>query len=116
MVLEVIEISVEVILSASVAWTGLCRKRYIVRGYEIVGANESPPRRQNTPPQLENRKKSHLGNSGKAGLRRKIFRIDQPIERDAFSLISQAFFICNDDIARYFRESLSVNLLGSSIK
>jgi hypothetical protein len=62
-----------------------------------------------TPEQLEDRQKGHLRNAGKVGLRRKIFRIDQPLDREAFSLITQAFFIWNDDIATYFRETLSRN-------
>ena len=60
-----------------------------------------------TSQQLEERHREHLRRSGKAGLRRKIFRIDEPIDRDAFSLIAQAFFVWNDDIATYFRETLT---------
>lgn len=45
-------------------------------------------------PQLEERLAvGHLRKAGKAGVRRKIFRIDEPVGRDAFSLISQAFFV-----------------------
>lgn len=52
------------------------------------------------------RLQDHVRNAGKAGIRKKVFRIDSPINRDAFSLIAQAFFIWNDDVARYFRETL----------
>ena len=38
--------------------------------------------------QLEQRKGQHLRKSGKAGIRRKVFRTDQPVGREAFSLIS----------------------------
>jgi hypothetical protein len=55
---------------------------------------------------LEQRHKVHLRTAGKMGLRRKIFRIDQPVDREAFSLVAQAFFIWNDDLAEYFRETL----------
>jgi hypothetical protein len=65
---------------------------------------------------LKNDRRGHLRNAGKAGLRRKIFRIDQPLDREAFSLITQAFFIWNDDIATYFRETLSLNPSGSSTR
>ncbi len=57
--------------------------------------------------QLEQRKGQHLRKSGKAGIRRKVFRTDQPVGRDAFSLIAQAFFVWNYDLATYFRETLS---------
>lgn len=57
--------------------------------------------------QLEQRKVQHLRKSGKAGVRRKIFRLDQPIGRDAFSLIAQAFFVWNSDLKTYFSETLS---------
>lgn len=55
---------------------------------------------------LDRRHREHLRDAGKAGLRRKIFRIDEPVNRDAFSLIAQAFFVWNDDLAIYFRETL----------
>jgi hypothetical protein len=63
-----------------------------------------------TPEQLRTRHSKHLRNSGKMGLRRKIFRLDKPIDREAFSLIAQAFFVWNYDLATYFRETLPVNI------
>jgi hypothetical protein len=60
-----------------------------------------------TGQKLEERHAAHLRKSGKAGVRRKVFRIDEPISRDAFSLIAQAFFVWNRDIITYFRETLS---------
>lgn len=60
-----------------------------------------------TDKEMEERLRSHVRKAGKSGFRRKIFRTDAAISRDAFSLISQAFFIWNDDLARYFRETLS---------
>jgi hypothetical protein len=50
----------------------------------------------------------HLRKAGKAGVRRKIFKIDEPVKRDAFSLIAQAFFVWNDDMKTYFTETLPV--------
>jgi hypothetical protein len=55
---------------------------------------------------LDRRHREHLRNAGKAGLRRKIFRIDEPVHRDAFSLIAQAFFVWNADLSTYFRQTL----------
>lgn len=50
----------------------------------------------------------HLRKAGKAGVRRKIFKIDEPVKRDAFSLIAQEFFVWNDDMKTYFTETLPV--------
>lgn len=61
-----------------------------------------------TPEELEERHEEHLRKSGKAGLRRKIFRIHGPVDREVFSLIAQAFFVWNDDLAKYFRETLAL--------
>lgn len=63
-----------------------------------------------TPEQLRMRHGKHLRNSGKMGLRKKIFRVDEPVAREAFSLIAQAFFIWNYDLATYFRQTLPLNL------
>ena len=60
-----------------------------------------------TAQKIELRREVHVRNSGKSGLRRKIFRTDLPIDREAFSLIAQSFFIWNNDLAIYFRETLS---------
>lgn len=52
-----------------------------------------------TAPQLEGRLAAgHLRKAGKAGVRRKIFRTDEPVGRDAFSLVAQAFFVWNDGV------------------
>jgi hypothetical protein len=50
----------------------------------------------------------HLRKAGKVGARRKIFRIDEPVRRDAFSLVAQAFFVWNDDMKMYFTKTLPV--------
>ncbi|MHB8541952.1 MAG: hypothetical protein ACYDCD_13590 [Candidatus Acidiferrales bacterium] len=63
-----------------------------------------------TAQEIEIRREVHVRNSGKSGLRRKIFRTDLPINREAFSLIAQAFFIWNNDLAIYFRETLSQSI------
>jgi hypothetical protein len=57
--------------------------------------------------QLEERRKLHLRYAGKAGIRTKVFRIDQPLDRDAFSLIAQAFFVWNRDLVAYFGKTLA---------
>ena len=56
--------------------------------------------------QYNERRSTHVRHSGKTGIRKKIFRIDAPTSRSAFSLITQAFFVWNDDLVRYFRERL----------
>jgi hypothetical protein len=63
-----------------------------------------------TAEQLRTRHGRHLRNSGKMGLRKKIFRIDKPMDREAFSRIAQAFFIWNYDLAAYFSETLPLNI------
>lgn len=62
-----------------------------------------------TAEEFRQRHESHLRKSGKIGVRRKIFRIDESINRDTFSLIAQAFFVWNDELAKYFRETLHSN-------
>lgn len=57
--------------------------------------------------QLEERRKLHLRYAGKAGIRTKIFRIDQPLDRNAFSLTAQAFFVWNGDLVAYFGKTLA---------
>jgi hypothetical protein len=59
-----------------------------------------------TAQQMASRLKEHVRNAGKAGIRKKIFRIDAPVDRGAFSLIAQAFFIWNYDLTKYFRETI----------
>lgn len=59
-----------------------------------------------TDEQLAARLQQHVRNAGKAGVRRKVFGIDIPVDRNAFSLIAQAFFVWNYDLACYFRETL----------
>lgn len=61
-----------------------------------------------TEAQLHERRNQHLRNAGKAGIRTKIFRIDQPIGRNTFSLIAQAFFVWNRDVVTYFTETLAI--------
>jgi len=63
-----------------------------------------------TEVEMDVRLREHVRKAGKAGIRRKIFRIDNPINRDAFSLIAQAFFIWNSDLVTYFRETLSCGI------
>lgn len=51
---------------------------------------------------MQNREKAHVRNSGKIGLRTKVFRTDHPVPPDSMSDIVQAFFVWNYDVARYF--------------
>jgi hypothetical protein len=60
-----------------------------------------------TAEQFETRLREHLRKAGKLGLRRKTFRIDEPIGREGFSLIAQAFFVWNNHLTKYFTETLS---------
>jgi len=60
-----------------------------------------------TEGEMDARLVCHLRNAGKAGTRVKVFRIDAPIDKEAFSLVAQAFFVWNYDLATYFRETLS---------
>jgi len=46
----------------------------------------------------------HVRNSGKLGRREKVFRTDEPIERDRFSVVAQAFYVWNEDVRRYFTQ------------
>jgi len=39
------------------------------------------------------RHNSHVRSSGKIGLREKVFRTDEPIDRDRFSVVAQAFYV-----------------------
>ena len=55
------------------------------------------------PEELQARHSEQVRKSGKTGIREKVFRIDTPIPRDCFSLIAQAFFIWDQDVAKYFR-------------
>lgn len=59
-----------------------------------------------TDDQYELRRSDHVRKSGKLGVRRKVFRTDEPISRDTFSLIAQAFFVWNRDIVTYFSQTL----------
>jgi hypothetical protein len=60
-----------------------------------------------TADELLARSSIHLRNSGKCGLRRKIFRTDQPISRTRLSAIAQSFYVWNRDVERYFLDALS---------
>jgi hypothetical protein len=57
-----------------------------------------------TTDDIGRRHDQHLRNTGKAGIREKVFRTDEPISRDNFSLLTQAFFIWNRDVQKYFTQ------------
>jgi len=56
--------------------------------------------------EIAGRQADHLWTAGKTGIRRKIFRIDEPIGRESFTLVAQAFFVWNDDLKGYFGDTL----------
>jgi hypothetical protein len=58
--------------------------------------------------EIGHRHESHVRNGGKLGVREKVFRTHEPIPRDAFSAVVQAFFVWNEDILRYFTLDLAL--------
>jgi hypothetical protein len=61
-----------------------------------------------TPEEIGLRHSLHVRKGGKLGVRKKVFRTDAPIERNAFSVIAQAFFVWNKDVRRYFTQELAL--------
>jgi hypothetical protein len=55
-----------------------------------------------TGQELVGRTSSHVRAVGKAGTRTKLFRIDKPIDREAFADLVSTYFVWNDDVQRYF--------------
>jgi len=49
----------------------------------------------------------HVRKSGKLGIREKVFRTDEPIPKDSFGVITQAFFVWNYDVQSYFSKTLA---------
>jgi hypothetical protein len=60
-----------------------------------------------TPRELEQRHQTHVRQTGKVGLREKVFRTDAPIPRETLSLIVQTFFVWNYDVAEYFTGTIA---------
>ena len=52
---------------------------------------------------LQGRRTTHIKDCGKVGFRGKIFRTDEPIEKDAFGTVVLAFFVWNEDVKNYFQ-------------
>jgi hypothetical protein len=59
--------------------------------------------------EMTKRKDVHVRNGGKLGVREKVFRINRPISRDRFSAVTQAFYVWNEDIQRYFTQELALS-------
>jgi len=59
-----------------------------------------------TTEEIGHRHRVHVRNGGKLGVREKVFRTDEPIHRDTFSTVAQAFFVWNEDVSRYFTQEL----------
>jgi hypothetical protein len=49
----------------------------------------------------------HVRTGGKAGIREKVFRCDDGIPREAFSAVTQAFFVWNEDVREYVTSALA---------
>lgn len=56
--------------------------------------------------EIIHRRDLHVRSSGKLGMREKVFRTDEPIDRDRFSVVAQAFYVWNEDVRRYFTHEL----------
>lgn len=56
--------------------------------------------------ELTMRHDMHLRDTGKMGIRAKVFRVDAPVERDQFGTIAKTHFVWNQDVARYFDTDL----------
>jgi hypothetical protein len=63
-----------------------------------------------TAADLELRSRLHVRNAGKCGQRAKIFRTDYPVDPAVMADIVSAFFVWNDDVARYFNPCLHADL------
>jgi hypothetical protein len=61
-----------------------------------------------SPEQLERRKYEHLRNSGKSGVRVKVFQVDGEIQREDWCNLVAAFFVWNSDVRKYFDPSYPV--------
>jgi hypothetical protein len=61
-----------------------------------------------TPDEIRHRRSLHVRSCGKLGVRRKVFRTDEPLHRDGFSVVAQAFFVWNEDVRRYFVQELAM--------
>ena len=59
-----------------------------------------------TVEELSRRHDLHVRNAGKLGYRQKVFRADEAIPQEAFSAVTQAFFVWNYDIQTYLAETL----------
>jgi hypothetical protein len=62
-----------------------------------------------TRAELHNRYGTHVRQAGKVGVRQKVFRMDAPIPRGAFSSIVQAFYVWNRDICDYITASVAAH-------
>ena len=60
------------------------------------------------PEEIGHRHSLHVRSGGKLGVREKVFRTDEPIHRDAFSVVAQAFFVWNEDVQCYFTQELAL--------
>ncbi len=59
-----------------------------------------------TSEELDHRTTLHVRNAGKSGQRVKVFRTDFPVDPAVMGDIVSAFFVWNNDVARYFNPSL----------
>ena len=66
-----------------------------------------------TSEEIRRRTELHVRNGGKLGVREKVFRTDEPIDRERFSVVTQAFYIWNYDVGRYFTHDVALPSLVS---
>ena len=59
--------------------------------------------------EISRRHALHVRSGGKLGVREKVFRMDEPIDRDRFSALAQAFYVWNEDVGRYFTQELALS-------
>ena len=53
--------------------------------------------------EITERHQRHVRHAGKAGVRRKVLRVDSQVPRPTLSSLCQAFFVWNSDVTGYFR-------------
>ena len=58
--------------------------------------------------EIQQRRALHARHAGKIGLREKVFVVHGATGADTLSQVAQAFFVWNDDIQRYFSNTIAL--------
>jgi hypothetical protein len=58
--------------------------------------------------EIQQRRTLHARNAGKIGLREKVFVVNGSTDPDALSQVAQVFFVWNDDVQRYFSNTIAL--------